>query len=87
MTTIEFMQGNAACCEGALATGCTFFGGNPITPSTEIAEQMALKMPKRGGVFIQMEDEIASIGAVIGKTGEGRYDGYLIGGVQKRCKF
>ena len=62
------MQGNAACCEGALAAGCTFFGGYPITPSTEIAEQMALKMPKRGGVFIQMEDEIASIGAVIGAS-------------------
>lgn len=71
MTKLEFMQGNVACCEAALAAGCTFFGGYPITPSTEIAERMALKMPKKGGVFIQMEDEIASIGAVIGASWTG----------------
>jgi len=55
------MQGNVACAEGALAAGCSFFGGYPITPSTEIAEHMALKLPKAGGVFLQMEDEIGSI--------------------------
>lgn len=65
------MQGNTACAEGALAAGCRFFGGYPITPSTEIAEHMARKLPKTGGVFIQMEDEIASIAAVIGASWTG----------------
>ena len=71
MTRTEFMQGNTACAEGALAAGCRFFGGYPITPSTEIAEHMALRLPKVGGVFIQMEDEIASIAAVIGASWTG----------------
>ncbi|NYT06754.1 MAG: 2-oxoacid:acceptor oxidoreductase subunit alpha [Methanomicrobiales archaeon] len=71
MSRIEFMQGNTACAEGALAAGCRFFGGYPITPSTEIAEHMALKLPKTGGVFIQMEDEIAGIAAVIGASWTG----------------
>lgn len=71
MTRIEFMQGNVACAEGALAAGCSFFGGYPITPSTEVAEHMAVKLPKKGGVFIQMEDEIASIAAVIGAAWTG----------------
>lgn len=65
------MQGNVACAEGALAAGCSFFGGYPITPSTEIAEHMALKLPKAGGVFLQMEDEIGSIAAVIGASWTG----------------
>jgi 2-oxoglutarate ferredoxin oxidoreductase subunit alpha len=65
------MQGNTACAEGSLAAGCQFFGGYPITPSTEIAEHMALRLPKNGGVFIQMEDEIASIAAVIGASWTG----------------
>jgi len=65
------MQGNTACAEGALAAGCRFFGGYPITPSTEVAEQMALRLPKAGGVFIQMEDEIAGIAAVIGASWTG----------------
>jgi 2-oxoglutarate ferredoxin oxidoreductase subunit alpha len=65
------MQGNTACAEGALAAGCRFFGGYPITPSTEIAEHMAAKLPKMGGVFIQMEDEIAGIAAVIGASWTG----------------
>ena len=61
------MQGNIACAEGALAAGCTFFAGYPITPSTEVAEHMAAKMPKRkGSCFIQMEDELASMAAIIG---------------------
>jgi len=71
LTRIDFMQGNTACAEGALAAGCQFFGGYPITPSTEIAEHMALRLPKKGGVFIQMEDEIASIAAVIGASWTG----------------
>ena len=62
------MQGNTACAEGALAAGCRFFAGYPITPSTEVAEHMAVKLPKTKGVFIQMEDEIASIAAVIGAS-------------------
>ena len=61
-----FVQGNTACAEGALYAGCDFFGGYPITPSTEVAEHMSDMLPRRGGKFIQMEDEIASLGAVIG---------------------
>ncbi len=71
MTRIEFWQGNTACAEGALAAGCTFFGGYPITPSTEVAEHMAAKLPKKGGVFIQMEDEIASMASIIGASWTG----------------
>jgi len=65
------MQGNTACAEGALAAGCRFFAGYPITPSTEVAEHMALRLPKAKGVFIQMEDELASIAAVIGASWTG----------------
>jgi 2-oxoglutarate ferredoxin oxidoreductase subunit alpha len=71
LTKTEFWQGNIACAEGALAAGCRFFGGYPITPSTEVAEHMAVKLPKKNGVFIQMEDEIASIAAVIGASWTG----------------
>ena len=71
MTRTEFWQGNTACAEGALAAGCSFFGGYPITPSTEIAEHMAAKLPKKGGVFIQMEDEIASMASIIGAAWTG----------------
>lgn len=62
------MQGNEACGWGALAAGCRFFAGYPITPSTEIAELLARNLPRVGGHFIQMEDEIASIAAVIGAS-------------------
>lgn len=62
------VQGNIACGYGALAAGCSFFGGYPITPSTEIAEFMARELPKRGGKFIQMEDEMGSLAAVIGAS-------------------
>lgn len=65
------MQGNVACAEGALAAGCDFFAGYPITPSTEVAEHMAVKLPKRKGCFIQMEDEIASMAAIIGAAWTG----------------
>ncbi len=63
---VKLMQGNEACVEGALAAGMQFYGGYPITPSTEIAEISAVKLPKVGGKFIQMEDEIAGIAAAIG---------------------
>ncbi len=61
-----FLQGNIACAEGAIAAGMRFFAGYPITPSTEIAEWLAQRLPKVKGVYIQMEDEIGSISAIIG---------------------
>jgi len=64
----QLMQGDEACAEGALAAGCTFFAGYPITPATEIAEILSLKLPQIGGKFIEMEDEIASLAAVIGAS-------------------
>ncbi|RKX99834.1 MAG: 2-oxoacid:acceptor oxidoreductase subunit alpha [Spirochaetes bacterium] len=64
----KLLQGNEAIVEGALAAGCRFFAGYPITPSTEIAEGLALRLPQVGGVFIQMEDELASMGAIIGAS-------------------
>ncbi|MFZ0388861.1 MAG: 2-oxoacid:acceptor oxidoreductase subunit alpha [Calditrichia bacterium] len=63
---VRLIQGNEACSEGAIAAGCRFFAGYPITPSTEIAEYMSNHLPRIGGKFIQMEDEIASISAIIG---------------------
>lgn len=68
MSKIRLLQGNQAVVEGALAAGVTFFGGYPITPSTEIAEDLAEKLPEIGGKFIQMEDEIASMGVIIGAS-------------------
>lgn len=68
---LEFYNGNTACAEGALAAGCRFFAGYPITPSTEIAERMAARLPKVGGRFIQMEDELASMAAIIGGSWAG----------------
>jgi len=65
---IKLLQGNEACVEGALASGMRFFSGYPITPSTEIAELSAVKLPRIGGKFIQMEDEIAGIAAAIGAS-------------------
>lgn len=67
----NFWQGNEACVEAAIMAGCRFFAGYPITPASEIAEQMAKKLPKAGGIAIQMEDEIASIGAVVGASWAG----------------
>lgn len=66
--TRQLVQGCEACARGALAAGCRFFAGYPITPSTEIAEILARELPRLGGVFIQMEDEIASLAAVIGAS-------------------
>jgi len=67
-----FMDGDTACAEGAIAAGCRFFGGYPITPATEIAERMARRLPQSGGTYIQMEDEIASIAAVLGASWAGQ---------------
>ncbi|HAG51992.1 MAG TPA: 2-oxoacid:acceptor oxidoreductase subunit alpha, partial [Deltaproteobacteria bacterium] len=64
----KFMQGNEACAEAAIYAGCRFYAGYPITPSTEIMEIMAARLPKIGGSFIQMEDEIASICAIVGAS-------------------
>ena len=72
MSERQLIQGNEACARAALAAGCTFFGGYPISPSSEIAELLARELPKRGGVFIQMEDELASMGAVLGASLGGR---------------
>jgi 2-oxoglutarate ferredoxin oxidoreductase subunit alpha len=69
---VKFVQGNEACVEGALYAGMDFFAGYPITPSTEIAELMAVRLPQKGGMFVQMEDEIASICAIIGASLTGR---------------
>src|SRR5450756_1498637 len=60
------MQGNEAVAEGAIAAGVRFYAGYPITPSSEIAEIMAKRMPQIGGTFMQMEDEIASIMTIVG---------------------
>jgi len=68
---IMFTMGDIASAEGALSAGCRYFGGYPITPATEIAEWMALRMPEVGGSFVQYEDEIASITSVIGASWTG----------------
>jgi len=62
------LQGNEACAQGALYAGCKFFGGYPITPSTEVAEVLSGELPKVGGKFIQMEDEIGAMASVIGAS-------------------
>ena len=72
MGTLKLLQGNEACAEGALYAGCTFFAGYPITPSTEVAEYLARRLPLIGGVILQMEDEIASVGAIIGASLAGK---------------
>ena len=71
MSKAVLMQGNEAAVEGAIAAGMRVFAGYPITPSTEIAEQSALRLPQVGGHFIQMEDEISSIAAVLGASAAG----------------
>lgn len=71
MRNVVLMQGNEACLEGAIAAGMRFFAGYPITPSTEIAEMAAKRLPMVQGVFVQMEDEIASIAAIIGGSSVG----------------
>jgi 2-oxoglutarate ferredoxin oxidoreductase subunit alpha len=68
LTGTHFMNGDYACCEGALAAGCRFFGGYPITPATEVAERMSWRLPEVGGIYIQMEDELAALAAVLGAS-------------------
>ncbi|MCX8038502.1 MAG: 2-oxoacid:acceptor oxidoreductase subunit alpha [Candidatus Sumerlaeia bacterium] len=72
LTGAHFLSGNEACCEGALAAGCRFAAGYPITPSTDIVERMAERLPLMGGTFIQMEDEIASSIAILGAVWAGQ---------------
>jgi 2-oxoglutarate ferredoxin oxidoreductase subunit alpha len=68
LTGEHFIHGDAACAEGGIAAGCRFFAGYPITPATEVAERMARRLPQVGGVYIQMEDEIASMAAILGAS-------------------
>jgi 2-oxoglutarate ferredoxin oxidoreductase subunit alpha len=63
-----FVSGDVACAEGAISAGCRFFAGYPITPATEIAERMSVRLPQVDGIYIQMEDELASIAAVLGAS-------------------
>jgi 2-oxoglutarate ferredoxin oxidoreductase subunit alpha len=71
MAELRLIQGNEACAEGAIAAGARFFAGYPITPSTEIAEVLSRRLPQVGGRFVQMEDEIASMAAVVGASAAG----------------
>ncbi len=66
-----FINGDVACAEGAISSGCRFFAGYPITPATEVAERMARRLPVVGGTYIQMEDEMASMNAVLGASWAG----------------
>ncbi len=66
-----FMNGDTACAEGAISAGCRFFAGYPITPATEVAERMAARLPEVDGIFIQMEDEMASMNAILGASWAG----------------
>jgi 2-oxoglutarate ferredoxin oxidoreductase subunit alpha len=68
MGTRAFLQGCEACVEAAIVAGCRFFAGYPISPANEISEHMAARLPRVGGIFLQMEDELASIGAVVGAS-------------------
>ena len=72
LTGEHFMNGDEASAEGAIAAGCRFFGGYPITPATEIAETMAERLPEVGGVYIQMEDELAAMNSIIGAAWGGK---------------
>lgn len=71
LTGEHFITGDIACAEGAIAAGCTFFAGYPITPATEIAERMSRRLPEVGGTYIQMEDEIAAMAAILGASNAG----------------
>ncbi len=71
LTGDHFINGDEACAEGAIAAGCKFFGGYPITPATEVAEQMSIRLPHVGGTYIQMEDEIAAMTSILGAAWTG----------------
>ena len=68
LTGIHFLSGNYACVEGAIAAGCRFYAGYPITPSNEIAERMSVRIVQVGGIYIQMEDELGSMAALVGAS-------------------
>ncbi|MBU1053026.1 MAG: 2-oxoacid:acceptor oxidoreductase subunit alpha [Proteobacteria bacterium] len=68
LTGAHYITGDEACAEGALAAGCRFFGGYPITPATEVAERISERLPEVGGTFIQMEDEIAAMASILGAS-------------------
>ncbi len=72
LTGSHFFDGDHACCEGALAAGCRFVAGYPITPSTEVVERFARRIPLVGGIFIQMEDELAASIAIQGAVWAGK---------------
>ena len=72
LTGEHYLDGDHACTEGALAAGCRFFAGYPITPSTEVAERFSARIPYVGGIFIQMEDELGSMAAIVGASWTGR---------------
>ncbi len=71
LTGKHFINGDEACAEGAIAAGCRFFGGYPITPATEVAEHMSVRLPHVGGTYIQMEDEIAAVTSILGAAWTG----------------
>ncbi len=71
LTGEHFINGDVACAEGAIAAGCRFFGGYPITPATEVAEHISERLPDVGGTFIQMEDEIAAMTSILGAAWTG----------------
>jgi len=71
LTGEHFLLGDHACAEGAILAGCRFFAGYPITPATEIAERMSVRLPQIGGIYIQMEDELASMNAILGGSWAG----------------
>ena len=72
MGEFRFMQGNEAMTEGAIAAGARFYAGYPITPSSEVAETSSIRLPQVGGLYVQMEDEIGSIAALIGASCSGK---------------
>lgn len=72
LTGVHYLDGDKACAEGGIAAGCRFFAGYPITPSTEVAERVAERFPMVGGIFIQMEDELASMAAILGGAWSGK---------------
>ncbi len=72
LTGEHYITGDEACAEGAMAAGCMFFGGYPITPATEVAEHMSVRLPEVGGTFIQMEDEIAAMASILGASWAGQ---------------
>ncbi len=72
LTGDHLINGDVACAEGAMAAGCKFFGGYPITPATEVAERMSERLPDAGGTYIQMEDEIAAVTSILGAAWTGQ---------------